>query len=611
MEATPAIPSAMIARTTDRAVSPCRLAAMISLAVAMTAGSSAALGQYYRGGSNGNLLQRNLQRGGGGGGGQTRDDLGRSMLSFRNSVIYGNAGGGLAFQGSIPYTAPGEFRGKLQSDALYAFRRDSFYSSVANSGVRSGDALSYRRSLTIGGQRPQGVEGSLSVPRGGSSRPFNPTSVASPTQGSLGRSSSSTPIPSLGGGGMLRRSAAGASSTSQGTLNQLKANALQNATGVSTRSGLYAQDDFNLTGDNLRSRMTNYVPELSAPDQLTGERSLKAADAMRQRTERVGAAASKPQGPGDASPTPAGPARLETGVQPASAAGKRDTTNTTYDELRERFEKLLPSKPGETRPGAQPAGAALSGAAPAGPSNAMRDFQRQIIDLSSDLRNDSARVRASATSRSRLSQGLATANPESPESTRPFERIELGPDGQRLPKDERLGPTIDPGTLRIIRSAGAQVDTFIPGGAAKRDIYGENMAAGQQALGEGRYFDAEERFARAGSMRRGDTTSAVGILHAQIGSGMVLSAGATLRNLLTEHPEMTAMRYAENLRPSAARTGEIVERLRFNVSSSGRLRRDSGLLLAYIGFQSQDKAMTAEGLDAVAKADAAELAINP
>ena len=139
MNATPINPSVKIARTAGA-----KLAAVIAAAVVMCAGTSSAWAQYYRGGpanGGGNLLSRNFQRSGSGGG-QTRDEVGRSMLNFRNSVIYGNAGGGLAFQGSIPYTAPEEFRGKLQSDALYAFRRDSFYSSVANSGVRSGDALS-------------------------------------------------------------------------------------------------------------------------------------------------------------------------------------------------------------------------------------------------------------------------------------------------------------------------------------------------------------------------------------------------------------------------------------------------------------------------------------
>ncbi len=605
-----------------------RLALMVMLAVC--AGSTNAHAQFFRGGpatGGGNLLSRNLQRGGGGGG-LTRDEVGRSMLNFRNSVIYGNAGGGLAFQGSIPYTAPDEFRGKLQSDALYAFRRDSFYSSVANSGVRSGDALAYRRSLTIGGQRPQGVEGSLSVPRSGTPRAFNPASYGTPGQGAIGRSVSDYGLPSLGGAGnMVRRSAAGASQTSQSTLSQLKASALQNATGVQTRSGLYSQDDYNLTGDNLQGRMSNYVPQLGTSDDLMSQRSLKAADTLRQQTERISAAAAKAQNADQAGAQPAGPARASGGPVSSIPAPAMGQTNTTYDELRQRIQKLLPAQPADT-PGSGPASGANTPNTPAslrgpatGPSAAMLDFQKQISDLSDTLRGDAARVNLGATARSRLGlalteggaagTGVKTGTDANAPATRPFERVTLGPDGQPLPSNERLGPTIDPKTLQIIRSAGATVDTFIPGGAARRELYGESMEAGQQALAQGRYFDAEERFARANAMRRGDTTSTVGMLHSQIGSGMVLSAGRTLRNLIADHPEITAMRYAENLRPSAARTAEIVERLRTNIAGATRMRRDSALLLAYVGYQGGDRAMVTEGLDALAKIDADERAADP
>lgn len=613
--ATPENPSLKNARSAGA-----KLAIVVATAVAMCAGSSMALAQYYRGGpvsGGGNLLSANLQRGGGNNG-QTRDERGRSMLNFRNSVIYGNAGGGLAFQGSIPYTAPDEFRGKLQSDALYAFRRDSFYSSVANSGVRSGDALAYRRSLMIGGQRPQGIEGSLSVPRNSSARPFNPTAIASPTQGSLGRSSPSYQLPSLGGPGNLQRRAgagAGASMTSQGTLNQLKSSALQNAIGVSTRSGMYSQDDYDLTGDNLRSRVSGYSPQSGSLDDMSGQRSL---DTLRPQTDRMSAAAGKSQSPSQAGAQSAGPGRASGAPLTSIQSKPADQTNTTYDELRERIRKLLPSQPGETRPGTSTDSAPALIPPSAAPSAAMREFQKQIRDLSNDLRTDGARVGMTATARSRLgiglSQGSASPNDTgkpTEKTTRPFERTEVGPDGKPLPPDQRLGLTVDPKTLQTIRDAGTRVDTFIPGGAARRDIYGESMAAGQQALAEARYFDAEERFARAGAMRRGDTTSAVGMMHAQIGAGMVLSAGRSLRGLITEHPEMTAMRYADNLRPSAARTTELFERFRDNIAAKGRLRRESALILAYLGYQTGDKAVVAEGLDGLAKADADELASDP
>ena len=132
---------------------------------------------------------------------------------------------------------------------------------------------------------------------------------------------------------------------------------------------------------------------------------------------------------------------------PLSTIQNRATgqTNTTYDELRDRINKLLPSQPGEAKPGTGPTtGPGANPNTPpslnppaTGPSAAMREFQKQINDLSNDLRDDASRVNMGATARSRMGQGivqgtvpLTDKSQDAKPNTRPFERIELGPDAE-------------------------------------------------------------------------------------------------------------------------------------------------------------------------------------
>ncbi|MFG0284181.1 MAG: hypothetical protein ACF8R7_07135 [Phycisphaerales bacterium JB039] len=148
------------------------LIASIAGAVASTASAQNALGD-------GTLLERNPGVGSGGFNGAPRNVYrsepgaytgspairARQELSFRNSVVTGNALGGLNFRGDVGYTAPTEFRGQLGSDDLFSFRRDSFYSGLAGMGIRGTEALQYQLALTTGNQLPQNLTGSLTATR--------------------------------------------------------------------------------------------------------------------------------------------------------------------------------------------------------------------------------------------------------------------------------------------------------------------------------------------------------------------------------------------------------------------------------------------------------------
>jgi hypothetical protein len=125
------------------------------------------------------------------------------------------------------------------------------------------------------------------------------------------------------------------------------------------------------------------------------------------------------------------------------------------------------------------------------------------------------------------------------------------------------------------------------------------MEAGQMALADGRFFDAEERFTRAMSAMPGDPMAAVGRVHGQLGAGLYLSAASNLRQVMREHPELSAARFNVTLVPGDERSKKIAEQLRIELDrASTRLGRDAGLLLAYLGRIRGDNAMRDEGLAA-------------
>jgi hypothetical protein len=187
----------------------------------------------------------------------------------------------------------------------------------------------------------------------------------------------------------------------------------------------------------------------------------------------------------------------------------------------------------------------------------------------------------------------------------PAPEVEEAPEGPPAPSglpDDEGG--FDPTTLELLRIGGGEpAHDFV--GPDVGGVYAEHMRAGQSAFRAGRYFDAEARFAQALSIQPNDVTAQMARIHAQLGAGMYLSAALNLRTILFEHPTVVSARYDASLLPDAGRLPEIVAALREGVRMAGdeapgvgglRRARASGLLLAYLGRQTGDEAMVAEGI---------------
>lgn len=143
----------------------------------------------------GRALDYNTRIGGMGTNDQIRDY--RSEFRFRNALVTGNVPGGMAFRGDAGYGMEFDFRQRVGSDDLFSFRRDSFTSGLAGTGIRGTEALQYQFALTVGNELPRNLRGSLLTSRTGErvtlglpSNPIEPTSgvvdIREATPGELG-----------------------------------------------------------------------------------------------------------------------------------------------------------------------------------------------------------------------------------------------------------------------------------------------------------------------------------------------------------------------------------------------------------------------------------------
>ncbi len=400
-----------------------------------------------------------------------------SELRFRNSIVTGNAPGGLSFRGDVGYRAPGEFFDRLGSDATFAFRRDSIYSGLAGHGVRGTEALQYQFAMTTGNRPPPGLSGAL-VGRVGS--------TGAPVDGA--------PI--------VQRP---------------------------------ANDERGLALWTLRSPSAYVATRGITP-------SLVAVMTRRDGTSR-GVTASALGGL-SVSTLPAAPvdfksdfgAPLERPVTSEPFAPAPAGARTPYEELLARL--------------GRPTGARQDDPAELAWRARLEDLKRQV----------------------------------GPRTIRPAEAA-----------GEQPKP-LDQATVEMLRNTGDPVRRLAPDGL---DAYARHMEMGQSHLADGRFFDAEERFTLALSMRPDDPMAAVGRVHAQLGASLFLSAGVNLRSLLVAHPELAGMKYGPDVLPDRARSAQVIAQLDTMISRDARSFREAGLLLAYFGYQTGDQSAVTRGFAAI------------
>ena len=132
-------------------------------------------------------------------------------------------------------------------------------------------------------------------------------------------------------------------------------------------------------------------------------------------------------------------------------------------------------------------------------------------------------------------------------------------------------------------------------GEDRQARHNKMLVHAEQHLADGQYLSAENAYRQILREARDNPLAKAGLIHAQLGGGMVRSAAFNLRALFTEHPELIALQYDENLLPSAERLRwlqrELQEMIDKDIHSA-----EPGLILAYLGYQLNAEPLVQYGL---------------
>lgn len=133
--------------------------------------------------------------------------------------------------------------------------------------------------------------------------------------------------------------------------------------------------------------------------------------------------------------------------------------------------------------------------------------------------------------------------------------------------------------------------------------FAEHVRRAEQALREGRFFEAESWFDVALYYSPGHPLASAGRVHSQIGAGKYRSAALGVRRLFEAHPELINSRYAAGLLPDAQRLRLAAEELAEMLDAAGGTI-EAGLLLAYLGHLTQQRDLIERGLADLAREQA-------
>ena len=484
----------------------------------------------------GRALDSNLQQGTGGMNSRVSDLS--AQVRFQNGIVTGNAPGGLAFRGDVGYRAPGEFTGNNAGDLNYDFRRQTFFSGLAGQGIRGTEALQMQFGMLSGGANNTNLRGTLELVR--------------PNTGALG-------------GDLLQPREA----TLPGINPQMTRAGDPGGPPPALRAVDPADEDYQPEGDLLwQLRTTSYKSSTDTlrPDVLDIPLGGARREWRRIMTSPLGGfqtqvigdelepvAEAKP-GPGVSASGRGGPLDLQRQSSPLDGAVPPEMVSApagaealrTYENILDEMRSMAPV----TTPG-------VGGEADEG-VEAPATWRDRILELR----------------RSLLLEPEAPAPGEAPAEDAP-----------------------DADTVELIRESGGNIEALGPAGGRGIDPYSANMRRGEELLAQGAYLDAEERFARALAARPDDPMASIGRVHSEIGAGMYLSATMNLRMLLATNPEIIGATYASNLLPLAEQLRMRRADLRSRLQAEGGLPREAGLVLAYIGYQTGDRAVVREGLD--------------
>jgi tetratricopeptide (TPR) repeat protein len=560
-------------------------------AVLAVAGLAMPVAAQQQAGGNGRALDANTQVGSGG----TNAVQGQVDYRARNDVVTGNVSGGRGFQGSVNYSAPGEFRGNLGSNQLFDYRARSLGSSPLISDNVRNAALSAR-----GG----GGQSAVSVYRGfsgvtGFADEFGGGVVAL-DGGSRGIFSAS----SLKVGGDISPLLSG--STRPITGDTLGAEVREDGgTTVFSASPLLGIRRTELPA------LSPYQPEAqidrrAQPEEDPLDVSTQPAldfglgETSRIEGQRVGQmAGSIVNMPSDVEPGDAPPG-LVIGQQLQSLLIS-NRAGETLDQRVQRLESMIFKRtdPAVNRPGSEVYKQLIEQLREqsAKPAEQQQPMEEDTLDIGleeveEEKLTEAEKIAADAMKRAYEVYGTQKEDGEATDG------VEPAPAEGEAAETEAVPESIDK-LLSQLRTDLPRVGSLA---ADAEDRANKLMKQAEAALAAGEYFDAEAMYRQAKINAPQNPLATVGLIHAQMGAGLIRSASANLHKLFEEHPELINVRYEADVLPPKDRLQWVQGELQ-RMIDAGDHGGQPGLLLAYLGHQTQSRQLIRYGI-AVAEANA-------
>ncbi|MEY5031233.1 MAG: hypothetical protein RL354_264 [Planctomycetota bacterium] len=502
-----------------------------------------------RASGSGNILDANTQLGSGGANaGSIPVDYGA-----RNLIVTGSVPGGRGFRGSVGYTADTDFRGRTGSDDNYAFRADSAFSNPAfSASAVSRDRFLVAQGLGVFEYRRESTPLSAANERAARDQSDSRLRLdRANAQMSFARGNYD-----IGGDRTIISTTTQTGELVRYIISPLRGLQIENLRDPLARAGIGVYE-------RARARQ-DIAAGLTTMDDYQRVRAASALDVP-------------------------DPRRVDLRMRPQSEA----------DRLRVEGNKVLPQSYLDI------VDAVNKSAEAAGDGAAKPGEQPGVESPMSPLE----RVRESITP--------APARPQRPGTTQTDAAKPATGDGKTDSTDSLISPDGTPrsgeadreaarikerGSIisvdeaaRILRH-GRTIDSLSRDDRRRVD---ELAKQGEAALRAGDYFRAERRFEQAQALASDNPLAEAGIAHAQLGAGLYLSASLTLRNLFEAFPELIDAKYDRALLPAPERLATAVSVMRERIKRGDDVA-GYGLILAYIGHQTADRAMVEEGLAAIA-----------
>ncbi|MFT3683541.1 MAG: hypothetical protein QM783_01235 [Phycisphaerales bacterium] len=248
-----------------------------------------------------------------------------------------------------------------------------------------------------------------------------------------------------------------------------------------------------------------------------------------------------------------------------------------------------PTKPTDTTNTTNP----TNPANPANPANPQRPIGANPGTSLTQAPDDANRNETPATIK-RLRDRLAPP-PDAPTPNRP---TALTAD----PSNAAATPSLTEEDIAALKQMSLTLDSLVPAGTTDAKATDAYTRMGQEALAAGHYGLADQMFQSAIARSADNTLAVAGRVNAVMGLGMVMTGGNDLRDFYVDHPEMIPVRFEAALLMPRGRADQLVKMLEEDIDrADGSMLPNSGLTLAYLGRQFENKAWLTKGLTAMAK----------